>query len=385
MSSSDVRVDRFQFHQLRIPFKTAFRHASAERTETDTVWIEAVATDGVIGFGESCPRPYVTGESLDTAAAFVSEHEAALRRTVTSLGTLRAWTAEHEDDINANPAAWCALEMAVLDVLGKRGGVPIEALLSLPSLAGTKFRYTAVLGDASPDAFHAMAERYRAAGFRDFKVKLSGDSERDRRKMAVFNKWNDDSIRVRGDANNLWPNADEAIAGLRSLDYSFFAIEEPIRTERHSELPLIAQALNCAIVLDESFVRRDQVIRLREPRSQWLINVRVSKMGGVIRSLAIIELARALGVRVIVGAQVGETSLLTRAALTVARAADEILVAQEGAFGTFLLERDICDPPLMFANAGVLDASAHPMLTRPGLGLSPVDVTAVRTVWRRPD
>ena len=75
------------------------------------------------------------------------------------------------------------------------------------------------------------------------------------------------------------------------------------------------------------------------------------------------------GIGVIVGAQVGETSLLTRAALTVARAAGDALVAQEGAFGTFLLERDVCDPPLMFGAGGVLDASAHPMLTAPGLGV----------------
>ena len=34
-----------------------------------------------------------------------------------------------------------------------------------------------------------------------------------------------------------------------------------------------------------------------------------------------------------------------------------MLVAQEGAFGTFLLEHDVCDPPLMFGAGGVLDAS----------------------------
>jgi hypothetical protein len=78
--------------------------------------------------------------------------------------------------------------------------------------------------------------------------------------------------------------------------------------------------------------------------------------------------ARARGIGVIVGAQVGETSLLTRAGLTAARAASDALVAQEGAFGTFLLQRDVCDPPLMFGAGGMLDASAHPMLTAPGLG-----------------
>ena len=72
----------------------------------------------------------------------------------------------------------------------------------------------------------------------------------------------------------------------------------------------------------------------------------------------------------IVGAHVGETSLLTRAALSVANAYRDILVAQEGAFGTHLLEHDVVDPPLMFGAGGVLDAAQLP--TGPGFGLKPV-------------
>jgi L-Ala-D/L-Glu epimerase len=368
-------IDRFEFRELRIPFKVAFRHAAAERTETETVWIEAIAADGSVGTGESCPRPYVTGETVITARAFVSRHEAALRRDVSSLEAIRVWMMEHEAEIEANPAAWCAVELAVLDLLGQRTRTPVEALLSVPSLTGSQFRFTAVLGDCSASAFHAMADRYWRKGFRDFKVKLSRDHERDGEKMAVFRTWPQDTIRVRADANNLWDNAQEAIAAIRLLDYPFFAVEEPIGKNRHAELPGIAQALSCAIILDESFVRSAQISLLTEPRSQWLINVRVSKMGGLIRSLQVIRAAQASGVGVIVGAQVGETSLLTRAALTVARAAGDILVAQEGAFGTFLLDRDVCEPPLMFGEGGVLDVSAHPMLARPGLGIVPTKVT----------
>jgi L-alanine-DL-glutamate epimerase-like enolase superfamily enzyme len=368
MSSSSVRIDRFQFRELRIPFKVAFRHAAAERAETETVWIDAIAADGTVGSGESCPRPYVTGETLATARVFTASHEAKLRREAISVETLQAWVEAHRSAIDANPAAWCALELALLDLLGKRRGTPIETLLSMPPLAG-EFRYTAVLGDASPSAFQAMAERYWQLGFRDFKVKLSGDCDRDRAKLATFKTWPEGSIRVRADANNLWRTADEAVAGVRRRGYGFFAVEEPIGKDQHAALADISRALGCPVILDESCVRREQLPLLPEPRSQWLINVRVSKMGGLIRSMQVIEAARAFGVGVIVGAQVGETSLLTRAALTAARAAGDGLIAQEGAFGTFLLERDVCEPPLMFGAGGVLDVSTYPMLTRPGLGL----------------
>ena len=51
-----------------------------KRAETSTLWIEAVSPRGATGYGESCPRPYVTGETLDTAREFFWRHEAALRR-----------------------------------------------------------------------------------------------------------------------------------------------------------------------------------------------------------------------------------------------------------------------------------------------------------------
>ena len=369
MSSSDLSIDRFEFRELGIRFKTAFRHAAAERTATETVWIDVVASDGAVGSGESCPRSYVTGETIATARAFASRHEASLRRSIVDIETLQAWMADHEEDIDANPAAWCALELALLDLIGKHHGVTVETLLSVQPLADAVFRYTAVLGDAPATAFHAVAERYREAGFRDFKIKLSGSVERDREKMAVFDKWTE-SVRLRADANNLWPAADEAIDALGDLGYAFFAIEEPIGKDQHADLPRIARALNCAVILDESFSRVQQLSLLCDPAALWLVNIRVSKMGGLIRSLRVLEAARARGIGVIVGAQVGETSLLTRAALTVACAAGNSLVAQEGAFGTLLLERDVCDQPLMFGSGGVLTASAYPMLGRPGLGVT---------------
>jgi L-alanine-DL-glutamate epimerase-like enolase superfamily enzyme len=367
MSSASVRIDCIRFRELRIPFTVAFRHAAAERTETETVWIDAVAEDGTIGSGESCPRPYVTEETLTTARAFTLLHDAELRHEVTSVETLAAWISAHRDAIDANPAAWCALELAILDLLGKCDGVPVETLLSMSPLAG-EFRYTAVLGDASPNAFRAMAQRYWKFGFRDFKVKVSGDLERDRDKLAVFSEWPQSAVRVRADANNLWQHADEAIEAVGRLAFPFFAIEEPIGKGQYAELSRVSRALNCPVILDESCVRREQLLSLPEPMMQWLINVRVSKMGGLIRATQVIEAARERGIGVIVGAQVGETSLLTRAALTAARASGEALVAQEGAFGTFLLERDVCDPPLMFGAGGVLQAAAYPMLVGPGLG-----------------
>ena len=362
------RLRTLDVKPLHIPFTVAFRHASAERSETSTLWADVVLDSGVSGCGESCPREYVTGESLDTAHAFFRRQERALREHIVDLASLVEWMASSALDIDANPAAWCAIELAILDAFAKDENQTVEWLLSRPELEGV-FRYTAVLGDAPPQAFKASADQYRRFGFSDFKLKLSGDFDRDRAKMAVMRSLDTESIRVRVDANNLWSDADEATQFLRSLDYPFFAIEEPLGPNQYDQLARIVDAIGCRIILDESLLRVEQLAALPEPPARWLINIRVSKMGGLLRSLRVVDAARRSGLGIIVGAQVGETSLLTRAALTVARAAGDALVAQEGGFGTRLLARDVCDPPLMFGQGGVLDTSAFPTLRRAGFGI----------------
>lgn len=51
--------------KLQLPFRTSFRHASANRILGQSVWVCATL-DGHSGFGEGCPRDYVTGEDLET-------------------------------------------------------------------------------------------------------------------------------------------------------------------------------------------------------------------------------------------------------------------------------------------------------------------------------
>jgi L-alanine-DL-glutamate epimerase-like enolase superfamily enzyme len=354
---------------LTIPFKLSFKHASAARASTQTIWVRAKGRDGRIGFGEGCPREYVTGESLQSAQAFVAAHSAGWRDGIRDVESLAAWIRAHEREIDANPAAWSAVELALLDLFGKSAGTPVEALLGLPPLGG-RFRYTAVLGDASPGEFEGHLARYCQVGFRDFKIKLAGERTRDLAKARALQAAGVDPRSVRADANNLWSDAGAAIDDLAALGFAFFALEEPLRAGDYAGMARIARARDSRIVLDESMARAGQLPGLPGPAESWLVNLRVSKMGGLLRSLDFLREARRQGLRVIVGAHVGETSLLTRAALTVASAAGEALVAQEGAFGTHLLEHDVVERPLMFGAGGILDASAAAIGAAPGWGLA---------------
>ena len=82
-----------------------------------------------------------------------------------------------------------------------------------------------------------------------------------------------------------------------------------------------------------------------------------------------LETTLCIGCLVKSGALLGQApSILTRVALVVADRYRDILIAQEGAVGTHLLEYDLCEPPLMFGRGGCLADTVF--YGRSGLGLS---------------
>ena len=362
-----MRIEGLDAYRFPVPFRMVFRHASASRSESSNVIVAARAPDGVTGYGEGCPREYVTGESVDTAVAFITKHKLSLIRHVEGLDGLLAWIQAHDDEIDASPAAFCGLEIAVLDLLGKFEQRPIEDLLGVSRLTGS-YRYSAVLGEASLSAYQRQAQQYWEMGFRDFKVKVSGDAKKDRRKLALLTGQGDTDLRIRLDANNLWRDAADAIGYLKSLRTHVFAIEEPLRSGDLEGFRQVARECAVKVILDESLVRTRQLKALDDPEC-WIVNLRVSKMGGIIRSLELAQEAVRRGIGLIVGAQVGETSILTRASLAVMNEHRQSLVAAEGAFGTLLLEQDLTEPCLMFGPEGALKVGGVLDPASPGLGL----------------
>ena len=362
-----MMLQRIEASELAIPFKAAFKHASAERHTMQSLWVTVTDANGERGYGEGCPREYVTGESISSALAFVERHRADWLANIQDVRALRHWVEQHAIAIDAHPAAWAAAELAFLDLFGKLQRVPVERILEVPELRG-RFQYTAVIGDRPLPLFAAQLQQFLEVGFRTFKIKLAPDMQANREKAQALSDAGVLGGAVRADANNLWRDPKTCIADLRSLPFQFVALEEPLQPGDFNGMAQIANALRISIILDESVSRRDH-LQIPSAQGQWIINCRVSKMGGLLRSLELLQAAQKRGFGIIVGAHVGETSVLTRAALTLAQMAGERLIAQEGAFGTHLIVRDVAEPPLMFGAGGVIDLSESDLASRPGLGL----------------
>lgn len=366
---------RLHFSELRVPLKMTFRHASAARTHGESLWVEAARGEHR-GFGEGCPRSYVTGETRESCKRWLGQWQASVQAECTSLAAMQAWLAAHTEAVDASPSAWCAIELALLDLFARERGQSVEALLGLPAPGGPH-RYSAVLGNDEPWKTRFLIDQYLILGLTDFKVKLGGDLEVDRQKLrsiAELSRWHRvQGQRVRVDANNLW--ADEpgrALDYLRALDCELFGIEEPVKprdAEMHARLGV---DLGMPIILDESLCTMADLLRYDGRPGRYIANLKVSRVGGVLRALQLVEAIRARGWPIIIGAHVGETSVLTRAAMLVAAAAGDLLAAQEGAFGSRLIEREPASPSLKWGRGGVLDLrGTYAEVTTDGLQVTP--------------
>ncbi len=346
---------KIKIKNLEIPFVTGFKHASAERLKSCSLWVEA-SRGGFTGFGEGCPRPYVTGEDLKSAIDWSESIKLLVEGLVHQASDLKRWHLEYSDLIDAHPAAWCAIELALLDLFAREEEKTVEELLGLSPVKGP-FQYSAVITAGSTAKVREMIDLFHEKGFSDYKFKISGDAGRDRKGMISLlgQPENGGPFRIRIDANNHFKSLPQSVDYIRTLNLPLFAVEEPLQEKNPEILSEFSTQLNLPVILDECLIKPGDISKFAGFPGEWIANIRVSKSGGLIRALELVKEAKRNKCKIIVGAHVGETSVLTRAALPVAQAAGENLVAQEGAFGTLLLAHDKVAPEIHFSRGGILE------------------------------
>jgi L-alanine-DL-glutamate epimerase-like enolase superfamily enzyme/pimeloyl-ACP methyl ester carboxylesterase len=372
------QIIQIKAEPLRLTLKTTIRHVAATRNEGESIWVQAQRHE-YTGYGEGCPRDYVAGDDLASSLKWIEENFSAGKTDFSTLDDVRQWISSHEKIIDQYPSAWCAVEMAVLDLLSREKGCSVERLLG--STDGMRYgRYTAVLGDSKSWQYATLVDQYLIRGITDFKIKLGGNLEKDKKKIdfleALSVQHRVSNLRIRLDANNLWKkHCDEAIAFIQALGCErIYAIEEPVQARHVEDISRFSTATGLPVILDESLCTMDHLRLFQNVPGQFIANIKISKVGGLVRALEMVTEVKKQGWPIIIGCHVGETSLLTRAALVASAEAGESLVAQEGAFGDYLVQREPVQPTLKFGRGGHLDLRLpYYLKTIQGLQMIPVE------------
>jgi len=377
-----MRIRSAKLYALGIPFRESFSHALKVRRGSDAIVLRLESDTGVVGYGEAAPRPYVSGESVDS----VLEHAPsvlwpALRAfelpSSDSPDLLKqlqsAIPDERDGEVVANNAARSAFEVAMLDCILRSENRPISDLL--PPVR-KKVRYDGAIDSSTTKKASRLARVMKTARLGQIKVKVGLDNDLERLGEIRRIMGPDKPIRV--DANCAW-TVDEAVEALRELSqFDIEAVEQPIPRGDVDALRRLRDQIDIPIVVDESLVTLEDAHALIAAKACDVFNIRVSKCGGFGHCLALADLAQQHGMAIQIGAHVGETAILSAAGRHLAAALPEVKYL-EGSYGTLVLSEDVATVSIKFGFGG-----SGKLLRGPGLGIRVKDTQlekfALRTV-----
>jgi L-Ala-D/L-Glu epimerase / N-acetyl-D-glutamate racemase len=262
-----------------------------------------VERDGVAGLGEAAPIARYN-ETAESAATFIDKarplFERDLREYAVRFGEFEALgPGEH--------AAKAALDMAVLDWVGKKLKVPLWRLLGLGRDKPVTTTYSIGI-----DEIAVMQQKVRdAADFGVYKIKVG---TADDRKIiegirAVTSK------PLRADANEGWKTKEEALEMINWMaGQGVELVEQPMPAAQLPDYAWLKERVKIPVFADESLILPSDLPRIA-PYFHG-VNVKLMKCGGVQEAVRLAGMARALGLKLMIGCMI-ESSLAISAGAAV--------------------------------------------------------------------
>jgi L-alanine-DL-glutamate epimerase-like enolase superfamily enzyme len=335
---------RFQPYTLEL--RHAFGIASNTRTATPAMLVE-VERDGLTGYGEAAMPPYL-GETQETAANFLRLATPVLAHVADPF-QLEAMLPAIDALAPGNAAAKAAVDLALHDWIGKKLGAPWFRLWGLDPAKTPVTSFT--IGIDTPEVVRAKTRE--AAPYKILKVKLGRSPEDDRAIIEAIRAETDKPITV--DANQGWADRE---AALRLIEWlaarGVVFIEQPLPKDRLDDTAWLRGRSPLPLIADESVQRLDSVARLRGVFDG--INIKLMKCTGLREAHRMVTLARALGLKVMLGCMT-ETSCAISAAAQLSP-----LVDWADLDGALLIRND------PFDGARIVDGKVT-LPDRPGLGV----------------
>lgn len=294
---------QLRHHDFVLQLRHTFRLARGD-SDSRRVLVVEIEHDGLIGRGEAAPIARYGQDAVSAARA--------AEKMVAQIGNPRAFDSEAARvAIAGEPAAEAAIDMALRDLAGKRLGVPVYELMGIDSSSMPVTSFT--IGMDTPEIVEQKVRE--AEGFAVLKVKMG--SKDDDRVLETVRSVTGRPVRV--DANEGW-TLDDALARLEWLqEMGVEFVEQPLPADQIAEMVELKKKSPLPLIADESVGRAEDIPRLAEAFDG--INIKLMKCGGLGEALRMIHVARAHGMKIMLGCMV-ESSLAVTAAAHIAPLVD---------------------------------------------------------------
>jgi L-alanine-DL-glutamate epimerase-like enolase superfamily enzyme len=209
-------------------------------------------------------------------------------------------------------AALAAIDIALHDLAGRRSGRPLWAILGSDPARMPLTSFSIGL-----DTIPAMQEKVRDAGDRPiFKIKIGRDD--DRAVIEAIRAVTDRPLYV--DANEAWTDRDQAVSLIRWMEgMGVVLVEQPMAATDIDSARYIRDRVSLPIVADEAAVAEADLATVATAYDG--VNVKLQKAGGIAPARLMIDRARVMGLKVMIGCMI-ETSIGITAAAHLAPLCD---------------------------------------------------------------
>lgn len=304
---------RLNYFPYELQLRHTFTVATSSRTTTQGVQLE-IEYEGLTGYGEASMPPYLQKElgTVESVMEFFGKAAKVLER-YDDPTRLEDILAEIDTLSEGNAAAKAAIDIALHDLVGKILGAPWYKIWGFDKEKTPSTTFT--IGIDTPDVVRAKTEEC-ASKFNILKVKLGRDN--DKEMIETIRSVTDLPIAI--DANQGWKDKHYALDMIHWLnERGIVMIEQPMPKTQIDDTAWVSERSPLPVFADESIQRLKDVTAQKGIFTG--INIKLMKCTGMREAWKMLNLARALDMRVMIGCMT-ETSCACSAAAQLSPAVD---------------------------------------------------------------
>lgn len=287
-----MRITGIKVYRVQLPlYEGAYKWSGGNVVTVFDSTVVAVDTDsGVTGYGEVCP---LGPAYLPAYAAGARTGIAELAPQLISLNPMELGVLNRRMDqaMRGHPYVKSAIDTACWDILGKVSDQSVTTLFG--GRYGEDFALYRAISQDTPEAMAAMVSKYRGEGYTKFQLKVGGDPDADIARIIATSKQLQPGDVLVADANTGWTQhralrVADAVRDLNVyIEQPCASYEECLAVREHTARPFI---------LDEVIDGVGMVIRGYHDRAMDIINLKISKVGGLTKARQIRDLCVSLGI-----------------------------------------------------------------------------------------
>lgn len=333
---------KLKYRPYDLQLKHVFTIATSSRTTTPVMLTE-IEYEGMVGYGEASMPPYL-GESHKTASEFLAKVDLSQFNDPFLLEDIIAYI----DQIDiGNYAAKASVDIALHDLVGKMVQQPWHRLWGLTPTHTPNTSFT--IGIDTPEVVKQKVKE--AEIYKILKVKLG--RENDKEMIKTIRSVTDKPICV--DVNQGWSDKQMALDMCHWLkDQGVVFVEQPMSKLAKDDLAWLTTQSPLPIIADEAVQTVNEVVALNHIYSG--INIKLMKCGGMRNALKMANIARSMGMKVMIGCMT-ETSCAVSAAAQLSPLTDWADLD-----GNLLISNDLYD------GMKIMDGKVT-LSDRPGIGI----------------